>query len=197
MNYHQLHRTEAEEDFVDALFNRALHDATLSHLYAKLLKRLRGGDQKGWAHNIVRRLFQLSVEEFNWPLPHDNENGVSRRKKSNNIKLMAAIFKREMPGVSDDWITDCADTLVQRLDTCASEQSVEELCLFLTTLLIAEPGESCDSIVPSRQRQLFTCFEALGRATTPTKVTKQPALTPETLKTHVRSYENLWMTLHP
>ena len=27
------------------------------------------------------------------------------------------VFKREMPGVPDDWITNCADTLSHRLDT--------------------------------------------------------------------------------
>jgi hypothetical protein len=84
---------------------------------------------------------------------------------------MAAFFKREMPGVPDDWITNCADTLSHRLDTEATDQSVEQLCLFLTTMLIAEPGENCDPILPSRQRQLLTCFEALQRAATPPKVT--------------------------
>ena len=175
MDYQQLHRSEVEEDFVDAMFTRALQDANLSHLYAKLLKRLRSGDQKGWTHQIVRRLFQLTVEEFNRPLPDDDENGKSRLRKFNNVKLMAAMFKREMPGVPDDWITNCAETLSHRLDTCATEQSVEQLCLFVKTLLIAEPGENFDSIVPSRQRQLLTCFEALGRAATPRKVTKPPA----------------------
>jgi hypothetical protein len=168
MDYHQLHRPEVEEDFVDAIFTRALKDATISHLYAKLLKRMRSSDQ-----NIVRLLFQLSVEEFNRPvLGIDDDNGeTTRRQKFNNVKLMAAVFKREMPGVPDDWITNCADTLSHRLDTEATDQSVEQLCLFLTTILIAEPGENCDPILPSRQRQLLTCFEALQRAATPQKVT--------------------------
>jgi hypothetical protein len=49
-----------------------------------------------------------------------------RRKKFNNVKLMAAFFKREMPGVPDDWITNCADTLLShRLDTQVIDQSVE------------------------------------------------------------------------
>jgi hypothetical protein len=152
MDYHQLHRPEVEEDFVDAIFTRALKDATISHLYAKLLKRMTSSDRKGWTENIVRLLFQLSVEEFNWPILGD-ENGETRRQKFNNVKLMAAVFKRVMPGVPDDWITNCADTLSHRLDTEVTDQSVEQLCLFLTTILIAEPGENCDPILPSRQRQ--------------------------------------------
>ena len=174
MDYHQFHRSEVEEDFVDAIFTRALKDATISHLYAKLLKRMWSSDRKGWTENIVRLLFQLSVEEFNRPvLGIDDDNGeTTRRQKLNNVKLMAAVFKREMPGVPDDWITNCADTLSHRLDTEVTDQSVEQLCLFLTTMLIAEPGENCDSILPSRhQRQMLTCFEALQRAATPPKVT--------------------------
>jgi hypothetical protein len=83
---------------------------------------------------------------------------------------MAAVFKREMFGVPDDWITNCADTLSHRLDTQATDQSVQQLCLFLTTILIAEPGQNFDPIIPSRQRQSLTCFEALQRAATPQKV---------------------------
>ena len=173
MDYHQLHRPEVEEDFVDAIFTRALKDAAISHLYAKLLKRMRSSDRKGWTENIVRLLFQFSVEEFNRPILGDEENSeMTRRQKLNNVKLMAAVFKREMPGVPDDWITNCADTLSHRLDTEVTDQSVEQLCLFLTTILIAEPGENCDPILPSRQRQLLTCFEALQRAATPPKVVK-------------------------
>jgi hypothetical protein len=174
MNYHQLHRSEAEQDLVDAIFSRALKNGNISHLYAKLLKRLRSGDQKGWTQNIVRLLFQLAVEEFNRPLDSDDGNGKSRLEKFNNVKLMAAIFKREMPGVPDGWITDCAETLIYRLETGVTEESVKQLCLFLTTLLIAEPGENCDSITPTRQRQLLTCFEALERAATPPTVPQQP-----------------------
>ncbi|XP_046438049.1 uncharacterized protein LOC124189670 isoform X1 [Daphnia pulex] len=174
MNYHQLHRSEAEQDLVDAIFSRALKNGSISHLYAKLLKRLRSGDQKGWTQNIVRLLFQFAVEEFNRPLDSDDENSKSRVEKFNNVKLMAAIFKREMPGVPDGWITDCAETLIYRLETGVTEESVKQLCLFLTTLLIAEPGENCDSITPTRQRQLLTCFEALERAATPPKVPQQP-----------------------
>jgi hypothetical protein len=183
MDYHQLHRSEVEEDFVDAIFTtRALKDAAISHLYAKLLKRMRSSDRKGWTENIVRLLFQLSVEEFNRPILGDDENGeTTRRQKFNNVKLMlAAVFKKEMPGVPGDWITNCAKTLSHRLDTEATNQSVEQLCLFLTTILIAEPGENCDPILPSRQRQnLLTCFEALQRAVTPPEVVK----TSQTMKT--------------
>jgi hypothetical protein len=175
-----------EEDFVDAIFTRALKDAAISHLYAKLLKRMRSSDRKGWTENIVRLLFQLSVEEFNRPVLGIDENGeTTRRKKLNNVKLMAAVFKREMPGVPYDWITNCADTLSHRLDTEATDQSVEQICLFLTTMLIAEPGENCDPILPSRQRQLLTCFEALQRAATPQKVavdTSNVMKTTQTLK---------------
>jgi hypothetical protein len=103
-----------EQDLVDAIFSRALKNGSISHLYAKLLKRLTSGDQKGWTQNIVRLLFQLSVEEFNLPLDSDDENGKSRLKKFNNVKMMAAIFKREMPGVPDGWVTDCAETLISR-----------------------------------------------------------------------------------
>ena len=62
-DYHQLHRSEMEEDFVDAIFTRALKDAAISHICAKLLKRMRSKDRKGWTENI-RLLFQLSVEEL-------------------------------------------------------------------------------------------------------------------------------------
>ena len=180
MDYHQLHRPEVEEDFVDAIFTRALKDATISHLYAKLLKRMRSSDRKGWTENIVRLLFQLSVEEFNLPVLDDDNGETTRRQKFNNVKLMAAVFKREMPGVPDDWITNCADTLSHRLDTEATDQSVEQLCLFLTTMLIVEPGENCDPILPSRQRQLLTCFEALQRAATPQKVAVDTTNVPRT-----------------
>ena len=60
------------------------------------------------------------------------------------------------------------------LETGVTEQSVEQLCLFLKTLLIAEPGENCESITPTKQRQLLTCFEALERAAAPPKVPQQP-----------------------
>jgi hypothetical protein len=176
MNYHQLHRSEVEEDLVDAIFSRALKNGSISNLYAKLLKQLRSGDQKGWTQNIVHLLFQLAVDEFNRPLDSDDENGKSRVEKFNNVKLMAAILKREMPGVPDGWITDCADTLVHRLETEATEESFDQLCIFLTTLLIAEPGEDFDPITPSLQRQLLTYFEALERAATPPKVPQQPAV---------------------
>jgi hypothetical protein len=176
MNYHQLHRSEVEEDLVDAIFSRALRNGNISHLYAKLLKRLTGGDQKGWTQNIVHLLFQLAVEEFNRPLLTGDRNGKSRVEKFNNVKLMAAILKREMPGVPEGWITDCADTLVHRLETEATEESFDQLCIFLTTLLIAEPGEDCDPITPSLQRQLLTYYEALERAATPPKVPQQPAV---------------------
>jgi hypothetical protein len=157
---HQSRRSEVEQEFVDIIFSRALENGSISHLYAKLLKRLRSGNQKGWTQNIARLLFQLAVEEFNRPLPSDDEiNGDSKLKKLNNVKLMAAIFKREIPGVPDGWITDCADTLVHRLGTGVNtEQSIEELICFLKTLFIAEPGENCDPITPSsRQRQLLAC----------------------------------------
>jgi hypothetical protein len=173
MNYHQLHRSEVEEDLVDAIFSRALRNGNISHLYAKLLKRLTSGDQKGWTQNIVHLLFQLAVEEFNRPLDSNDGNGKSRVEKFNNVKLMAAIFKREMPGVPDSWITDCAETLIYRFETEATKESVKQLCIFLTTLLIAEPGEDCDPITPSLQRQLLTYVEALERAATPLKVPQQ------------------------
>jgi hypothetical protein len=185
MDYHQLHRPEVEEDFVDAIFTRALKNAAITHLYAKLLKRMRSSDRKGWTENIVRLLFQLSVEEFNRPVQGDENGETTRSQKFNNVKLMAAVFKREMPGVPDDWITNCADTLSHRLDTEVTDQSVEQLCLFLTTMLIAEPGENCDPILPSRQRQLLTCFEALQQAATPQKVpdgTSNVMKTTQTLK---------------
>jgi hypothetical protein len=88
-----------------------------------------------------------------------------------------------MPGVPDDWITNCAETLSHRLDTEATDQSVEQLCLFLTTMLISEPGENCDPILPSRQRQLLTCFEALQRAATPPKVAVDTTNVPRTTRT--------------
>jgi hypothetical protein len=177
MNYYQLHRSEVEEDLVDAIFSRALRNGNISHLYAKLLKQLTGGDQKGWTQNIVHLLFQLAVEEFNRPLLTGDGNGKSRFEKFNNVKLMAAIFKREMPGVPDDWITDCADTLVHRLETGVTEESLDQLCILLTTLLIAEPGEDCDPITPSLQRQLRTIADLIrssGTSGNPPKVPQQP-----------------------
>jgi hypothetical protein len=177
MNYHQLHRSEVEEDLVDAIFSRALKNGRISHLYAKLLKRLlRSGDQKGWTQNIVRLLFQLAVEEFNRPLLTGEGNGKSRVEKFNNVKLMAAIFKREMPGVPEGWITECAETLIYRLETGVTEELVNQLYLFLTTLLIAEPGEDCDPITPSLKRQLLTIADLIrssGTSSNPPKVPQQ------------------------
>jgi hypothetical protein len=84
-DYHQLHRSEMEEDFVDAIFTRALKDAAISHICAKLLKRMRSKDRKGWTENI-RLLFQLSVEEL-----------CAVCIKSNTVIKLASVVKIPTP----------------------------------------------------------------------------------------------------
>lgn len=176
MNYHELHQEEVEEDFVNLVFSRVLQDGNLSHLYAKLFKRLRKGNDKDWTQNIVRRLFQLCVDEFNTPYPDGEERALVKCRRANNVKLMASMFKREMPGVPDDWITDCADSLIHRVDQDVNEQTVQELHLFVKTLLLPEPGENCDPIHPTRQRQLLACFDAIERAASPRKIQPPSAI---------------------
>ncbi|XP_059350965.1 uncharacterized protein LOC132087908 [Daphnia carinata] len=175
MNYHEAHQQEAEEDLVNLVFTRVLQDGNLSHLYAKLFKRLRKGSDKAWTLNIVRRLFQLCVDEFNAVYPEYQESALLKCRRANNVKLMASMFKRELPGIPDDWITDCANSLIRRVDQDVNEQTVKELHLFVKTLLLPEPGENCAPIHPSRQRQLLDCFDAIERAASPRRVQPTPA----------------------
>lgn len=157
LTYHQLQRSEVEEDLVRALFQRALQDSGLSHVYAKLLKEMIN-DTRDWTQDLTSRFFQLAVAEFNRPLTHVEDF----EKKLSNVKLMAAVFRRRIDGVPDEWMTDCSDTLVQRLHA-GLEQSTEQLCLFLKTLLISECNDNCN-LSMSQQLELTACFEALQKA---------------------------------
>jgi hypothetical protein len=178
LKYYRRHRFEVQEDLIRALYERALQDWTLSHLYLKLFERMRN-DRR--TQHPIRRLFQLIVEEFNRPLPEINGDDRSKAKKQklNNIKLMAAAFKRQLSGVPDDWISDCSVTLVKRLEA-GLEESTQQLVLFLTSLLISEPGDECRQLLPSQQRRLLICFRALKEVALTPKITAPPTSETET-----------------
>ncbi|KAI9552990.1 hypothetical protein GHT06_020877 [Daphnia sinensis] len=157
LTYHQLQRSNAEEDLVRALFQRALQDSRLSHLYTKLLQQMMN-DTRDWTQDLASRLLQLAVAEFNRPFTHVEDF----EKKLNNVKLMAAVFRRRIDGVPDEWMKDCSDTLIRRLQA-GLEQSIEQLCIFLKTLLINECNDNCN-LSESQQLELVACFEALQKA---------------------------------
>jgi hypothetical protein len=75
---------------------------------------------------------------------------------------MAALLKRKISRVPDDWITDVADCLIQRLADNL-ENSTEHLCLFLKTMLINESDDDCN-LLPPQQNQLLPCIQALQEA---------------------------------
>lgn len=155
--YYHLHRSEVEEDLVRSLFQRALQEPELCNLFVKLFKRIssNAGDR---SQELITHFFQLAVAEFNKSLSHVED----LEKKINSIKLMAVAFRRRIVGVPDEWLTDCASTLLQRLQA-RLPQSTEQMCIFLKTLLINECDDDCN-LLPSQQQQLMVCFEALQEA---------------------------------
>jgi hypothetical protein len=76
---------------------------------------------------------------------------------------MAALLKRKISRVPDDWITDVADCLIQRLADNL-ENSTEHLCLFLKTMLINESDDETCNLLPPQQNQLLPCIQALQEA---------------------------------
>ena len=79
--------------------------------------------QIDWTINFIHRLFQLVVDEFNRPLVLINDE---LKSNDNVVKLMAALLKRKISGVPENWITDCADCLIQRLANNL-ENSIKQL----------------------------------------------------------------------
>lgn len=167
--YYQPNQPDVEEDFVRAIFTRALQDPTMAHLYVKLVHHLEKG-KIDHTRNIQRKLLQLTVDEFNRPIHDFIDKHRMKTKKLNNIKLMAALMKRSI--VKDECITDCANNLVRRLKA-GVEHSSEQLCLFLTTLLVNEPDDD-NHLLASQQAQLLVCFQALQQAAQTPQVTGQP-----------------------
>ncbi|KAI9556335.1 hypothetical protein GHT06_018909 [Daphnia sinensis] len=140
-------------DLVQIIVNKGLEDASKTHLLAHLCHRLIES-QTVWTQHFAQLLFQIVVKELN------TLSDVG--KKNNAIRLMAAIFKRRVPGVPDIWISDTAKWLVKRFDA-EIEHSGEQLCLFLSTILVNEHDDDC-SLLPSQQRQLLPCVKALENA---------------------------------
>ena len=117
--------------------------------------------QIDWTINFIHRLFQLVVDEFNRPLVLINDE---LKSNDNVVKLMAALLKRKISGVPENWITDCADCLIQRLANNL-ENSTEQLWFFLKTILTNESDDDCN-LLPSQQNQLLPCIQALQEAVT-------------------------------
>lgn len=160
MNYHQLNQDHIEADLMQIVVNHALQDSSNPHLFAYLCQRLIEG-KTVWVQNPIHRLFQIIVQEFNRP-------NVS--KQDNALKLMAVIFKRNVPGVPDHWITNCFDYLIRGLDA-RREQSTEQLCLFFNMMLINESDHN-RGLLPSQQQQLSRCVRELVKAIPSRKAAK-------------------------
>ena len=160
LRHHQLDQSKVEKDLARVIFDKAFQDPTNAHLYAQLCQQLMES-KIDWTSNFIHRLFQLVVDEFNRPLVRKESHPV----KSNNtstVKLMAALLKRKISRVPDDWITDVAGCLIQRLAD-NFENSTEYLCLFLKTMLISDSDDNCN-LLPSQQNQLLPCIQALQEA---------------------------------
>jgi len=163
LRHHQLDQSKVEKDLARVIFDKALQDPTNAHLYAQLCQRLMES-KIDWTTDFIHRLFQLVVDEFNRPLvsrPKESHHAL-KSNNTNTVKLMAALFKRKISRVPDDWITDVAGCLIQRLAD-NFENSTEYLCLFLKTMLINESDDDCN-LLPSQQNQLLPCIQALQEA---------------------------------
>jgi len=114
-----------------------------------------------WTTDFIHRLFQLVVDDFNRGLVREDSPPL-KSNNTNTVKLMAALLKRKIPRVPDDWITDFADCLIQRFDDDL-ENSTEYLCLFLKKMLINESDDDCN-LLPSQQNRLLPCIQALQEA---------------------------------
>jgi hypothetical protein len=163
LRHHQLDQSKVEKDLARVIFDKALQDPTNSHLYTQLCQRLMES-KIDWTTDFIHRLFQLVVDEFNRPLvsrPKESHHAL-KSNNTNTVKLMAALFKRKISRVPDDWITDVAGCLIQRLAD-NFENSTEYLCLFLKTMLISDSDDNCN-LLPSQQNQLLPCIQALQEA---------------------------------
>ena len=160
LRHHQLDQSKVEKDLARVIFDKALQDPTNAHLYAQLCQRLMES-KIDWTTDFIHRLFQLVVDEFNRPLVREDSPPL-KSNNTNTVKLMAALLKRKIPRVPDDWITDFTDCLIQRFADNL-ENSTEYLCLFLKTMLINESDDDCN-LLPSQQNQLLPCIQALQEA---------------------------------
>jgi hypothetical protein len=161
LRHHQLDQSKLEKDLARVIFDKALQDPTNSHLYAQLCQRLMES-KIDWTTDFIHRLFQLVVDEFNRLLVSKESHHALKSNNTNTVKLMAALFKRKISRVPDDWITDVAGCLIQRLAD-NFENSTEYLCLFLKTMLISDSDDNCN-LLPSQQNQLLPCIQALQEA---------------------------------
>jgi hypothetical protein len=161
LRHHQLDQSKVKKDLARVIFDKAIQDPANAHLYAQLCQRLMES-KIDWTTDFIHRLFQLVVDEFNRPLVSKESHALKSNKITNTVKLMAALLKRKIPRVSDDWITDVADCLIQRLADNL-ENSTEHLCLFLKTMLINESDDDCN-LLPSQQNRLLPCIQALQEA---------------------------------
>ncbi|EFX79315.1 hypothetical protein DAPPUDRAFT_319590 [Daphnia pulex] len=184
LSHHQMDQPEVEKDLVRVIYDKAVGDPANSHLYVRLCQKLTES-QIDWSldFNFIGRLFQLVVDEFNRPhvlvlrtwLLELWDIDPLRSNKTNIVKLMAAIFKRKIPRVPDEWITDCINCLIQR-QAANLDNSTQELCLFLKTILISESDHECNNLLPSQQNLLLPCIEALQRAILNRKLTTEEIL---------------------
>jgi hypothetical protein len=77
--------------------------------------------------------------------------------------------------VPDEWITDCVNCLIQR-QAANLDNSTQELCVFLKTILISESDHDCNNLLPSQQNLLLPCIESLQRAILNRKMTTEEIL---------------------
>lgn len=123
-------------------------------------------DDEGALQNIARRLFQLCAEEFNWPHRNDDENG------NNNVELTVAIFKIEMHGVLDGWITDFAETLIS-VDSYEMESETDE-----SDTDENEPGTFSDTTVTNPEPDAAAIRKGLVRKSAPDSLVYQKKADP-------------------
>ena len=147
---HQLDQSKVEKDLARVIFDKAIQDPTNAQLYARLCKRLMAS-KIDWSTNFIHRLFHLVVDEFNRPLVSKERSHQLKSNKTNSVKLMAALLKRNISTVPDGWITDFAYCLSQRI-AGNLENSTEHLCLFMKTILINESDDDFN-LSPTQQNQ--------------------------------------------
>ena len=141
LRHHQLDQSKVEKDLARVIFDKALKDPTNAHLYARLCQRLMES-KINWEKNFIHRVFQLIVDEFNRALV-SKESHRLKSNKTSIVKLMAALLKRKISGVPDDWMTDFTDCLIQR-NAQNLKNSTEHLGLFMKTILINECDDDCN-----------------------------------------------------
>jgi hypothetical protein len=142
LRHNQLDQSKVEKDLARVIFEKALKDPTNAQLYARLCQRLMAS-KIDWSTNFIHRLFQLVVDEFNRPFVSKESELKSICLHTSMVKLMAALLKRKISGVPDDWMTDFTDCLIQR-NAENLENSTEHLGLFMKTILINECDDDCN-----------------------------------------------------